>query len=80
MFLGHKAYSTWRDCPTEIRNHFYISFGTSSTRVWTHVVVAPTGTKMLTETMDVLSLAPYVADTTSYTICVIVQDGVDLIA
>ena len=80
MFLGHKAYSTRRDCPIEIRNHFYISFGTSSTRVRTHVVVAPTGTKMLTETMDVLSLAPYVADTTSCTICVIVQDGIDLIA
>ena len=35
---------------------------------------------MLTETRDMLSLAPYVADTTSCTICVIVQDGIDLIA
>ena len=35
---------------------------------------------MLTETRDVLSLAPYVADTMSSTICVIVQDGIDLIA
>jgi len=35
---------------------------------------------MLIETRDVLSLAPYVADTTSCTICVIVQDGIDLIA
>ena len=33
---------------------------------------------MLIETRDVLSLAPYVADTTSCTICVIVQDGIDL--
>ena len=44
------------------------------------MLVAPWGTKMLTETRDVLSLAPYVADTTSCTICVIVQDGIDLIA
>ena len=80
MFSEHKAYSSWRNCPTEIRNHSYISFGTSSTRVRTHVVVAPKGTKMLTETRDVLSLAAYVADTTSCTICVIVQDGIDLIA
>ena len=35
---------------------------------------------MLIETRDVLLLAPYVADTTSCTICVIVQDGMDLIA
>ena len=33
---------------------------------------------MLTETRDVLSLALYLAGTTSYTICVIVQDGIDL--
>ena len=77
MFSEHKAYSTWRDCPTEIRNHSYISFGTSFNRVRTHVLVAPRGTKMLTETRDVLSLAPYVANTTS---CVIAQDGIDLIA
>ena len=44
------------------------------------MLVAPWGTKMLTETRDVLSLAAYVADTTSCTICVIVQDGIDLIA
>ena len=37
------------------------------------------GTMMLIETRDVLSLVPYVVDTTSYTICVIVQDGIDLI-
>ena len=35
---------------------------------------------MLTETRDVLSLAPYIADTTFCTICVIIQDGIDLIA
>ena len=35
---------------------------------------------MLIETRHMLSLAPYVADTTSCTICVIVQDGIDLIA
>jgi len=35
---------------------------------------------MLTETRDVLSLAPYVADTTFCTIYVIIQDGIDLIA
>ena len=35
---------------------------------------------MLAETRDVLSLAPYVADTTFCTICVIVQEEVDLIA
>jgi hypothetical protein len=35
---------------------------------------------MLTKTRDVLSLAPYLADTISYTICAIVQDGIDLIA
>ena len=33
---------------------------------------------MLTETRDVLSLAPYIADTTFCTICVIIQDGLDL--
>ena len=33
---------------------------------------------MLTETRDVLSLALYLADTASCTICVIVQDGIDL--
>ena len=35
---------------------------------------------MLTETRDVLSLAPYVADTMFCTIYVIIQDGIDLIA
>jgi hypothetical protein len=35
---------------------------------------------MLTETRDVLSLPPYVADTTFFTICVIIQDGIVLIA
>ena len=80
MFSGHKAYSTWQDCPTEIRNHSCISFGTSSNRVRTYVLVAPRGTKMLTETRDVLSLAPYVADTMFCTICVIIQDGIVLIA
>ena len=44
------------------------------------MLVAPRGTKMLTETRNVLSLAPYVFDTTSCTISVIVQDGIDLIA
>ena len=33
---------------------------------------------MLTETRDVFSLALYLANTTSYTIYVIVQDGIDL--
>ena len=33
---------------------------------------------MLTETRDMLSLALYLADTVSCTICVIVQDGIDL--
>ena len=33
---------------------------------------------MRTETRDVLPLALYLADTTSCTICVIVQDGIDL--
>ena len=33
---------------------------------------------MLTETRDVLSLAPYLADTISCTTRVIVQDGIDL--
>ena len=33
---------------------------------------------MLTETRDVLSLALYLASTASYTICVIIQDGIDL--
>ena len=33
---------------------------------------------MLTETMDVLSLALYIADIASCTIYVIVQDGIDL--
>jgi len=33
---------------------------------------------MLTETRDTLSLALYLADTTSCTICGIVQDGIDL--
>ena len=32
---------------------------------------------MLTETRDGFSLALYLADTTSCTICVIVQDGID---
>jgi hypothetical protein len=34
---------------------------------------------MLTETRDVLSLALYLANTTSCTIRVIVQDGIDLL-
>ena len=34
----------------------------------------------LAETRDVLSLALYLAETASYIICVIVQDGIDLIA
>ena len=38
------------------------------------------GTMMLIETRHMLSLAPYVADTTSCTIYVIIQDGIDLIA
>jgi hypothetical protein len=42
--------------------------------------MAPRVTRMLTKTRDVLSLAPYLADTTSCTICVIVYDGIDLIA
>ena len=33
---------------------------------------------MLTKTRDVLSLALYLAKTVSYIICVIVQDGFDL--
>ena len=33
---------------------------------------------MLTKTRDVLSLALYLADIVSCTICVIVQDGIDL--
>ena len=33
---------------------------------------------MLTETRDEFSLALYLADTASCTICVIVQDGIDL--
>jgi hypothetical protein len=41
--------------------------------------MAPRGTRMLTKTRGVLSLAPYLADTTSCTICVIVQDGIDLL-
>ena len=35
---------------------------------------------MLIETRHMLSLVPYVADTTFCTICVIIQDGIDLIA
>ena len=42
--------------------------------------MVPMGTMMLIETRHMLSLAPYVADTTSCTIYVIVQDGIDLIA
>ena len=57
-----------------------MSFGTSSNRAQTHVLVAPRGTKILTETRNVLSLAPSVTDTTFCTIYVIVQDEVDLIA
>jgi hypothetical protein len=34
---------------------------------------------MLTETRDMLSLVLYLADTTPCTICVIVQDRIDLI-
>ena len=33
---------------------------------------------MLTETRNALSLALYLANIASYTICVIVQDGIDL--
>ena len=35
---------------------------------------------MLIETRHMLSLVPYVADTMFCTICVIIQDGIDLIA
>ena len=42
--------------------------------------MVPRGTMMLIETRHMLSLVPYVADTTFCTICVIIQDGIDLIA
>ena len=42
--------------------------------------MVPRGTMMLIETRDMLSLVLHLADTTSYTIYVVVQDGIDLIA
>ena len=42
--------------------------------------MVPRGTMMLIETRDMLSLVLYLADTTSCTIYMIVQDGIDLIA
>ena len=42
--------------------------------------MVPRGTMMLIETRHTLPLVLHLADTTSCTICVIVQDGIDLIA
>ena len=42
--------------------------------------MVPRGTMMLIETRHMISLVPYVADTMFCTICVIIQDGIDLIA
>jgi hypothetical protein len=41
--------------------------------------VAPKGTRMLIESKDMLSLVLHLADTTPCNICVIVQDGINLI-
>jgi hypothetical protein len=79
VFAGHNAYSTWRDIPIEIRDHFYISFGTSSNRFWNKSFDSARYIIMLTETRDMLSLVLYLADTTPCTIYVIVQDEIDLI-
>ena len=45
----------------------------------TNPFVVPRGTMMLIETRDMISLVLYLADTTSCTIYMIVQDGIDLI-
>jgi len=61
-----------------IRDCFQLPFYTSSNRVLNKSFDITIYIMMLTETRDVLSLALYLADTTSYTTHVIVQDGIDL--
>ena len=61
-----------------IRDHFQLSFRTSSNRVLNKSFNSTIYIMMLTETRDVLSLALYLADIVSCTTHVIVQDGIDL--
>ena len=62
----------------KIRDRFQLPFCTSSNRVLNKSFDSTIYIMMLTETRDMLSLALYLAYTTSYTTHVIVQDGIDL--
>ena len=62
----------------KIRDHFQLLFYTSSNRVLNKSFDSTRYIMMLTETRDVLCLALYLADTSSYIICGNVQDGIDL--
>ena len=62
----------------KIRDYFQLPFYASSNRVLNKSFDSTIYIMMLTETRDMLSLALYLAGTTSCTIYVIVQDGIDL--
>ena len=62
----------------KIRDRFQLPLCTSSNRVLNKSFDSTIYIMMLTETRDVLSLALYLADTASCTICVIVKDVIDL--
>ena len=62
-----------------ISKRFLLSFYASSNRVLNKSFDSTIYIMMLTKTRDGFSLALYLADAASYTICVIVQDGFDLI-
>ena len=78
VLAGHNAYFTWSDSRTKIRERLWLSFYASSNSVLNKSFDSTIYITMLTETRDTLSLALYLADTTSCTICGIVQDGIDL--
>ena len=78
IFVGHNAYFTWSDSPTKIRERLWLSFCASSNRVLNKSFDSTIYIRMLIETRNVLSLALYLADTTSCTTRVIVQEGIDL--
>ena len=60
------------------RDHFQLPFYTSSNRVFNKSFDSTIYIMMLTDTRNVLSRTLYLADTTSCTTHVIIQDGIDL--
>ena len=77
---GTRHYSTCKAFLQRQGTVFEYSLALGPIEPGTNLFVVPRGTMMLIETRHMLSLVPYVADTTFCTICVIIQDGIDLIA